>query len=69
LVFNALVSSMQARKVRGAVKRALLDQHFSLMFAAHICCMIGVSAIVANKVINKGAGLLFIGVSKGGWMV
>ena len=64
LVFNALCSAMQARKAGGEVKRGLLDQHLALMFAAHICCMVGVGAIVANKVINKGQGLLFVGVSE-----
>jgi hypothetical protein len=53
---------MQARQLGGSSKRRLIEQHRNMMFGANIFCVLGVVSIMFNKVINKGAGLLFVGI-------
>jgi len=61
LMVNAVIFAIEARQLGGAAKKAMIDAHKVLNWAALVFSVLGSAAIAANKVLNKSAGLLFVG--------
>eukprot|EP00941_MAST-03F_sp_MAST-3F-sp1_P000004 g4.t1 len=62
IFFNGIIFAMEARHLGGTKKHRMLEIHNQCMILSTVFCILGIIFITMNKVINKGAGLLFLGV-------